>query len=164
MTAGGTARSIEDRCAGECACSRQHRTTDFVTAPFLWKARLGRGHDDHAPGAGSERRRNPPNRVAACRRSGSPAVARFSKKWPAMIELPPVNIYRWTIRRKAAVVTAVAAGEINLEEVCRRYQISTEEFLSWQRAYESYGLPGLRSTRLQQYRRTAPVRGQGRRR
>lgn len=75
-----------------------------------------------------------------------------------MVELPPVNTKRWTIRRKAAVVTAVAAGEISREEVCRRYQISEEEFLAWQRAYETYGLPGLRSTRLQQYRRTGPRR------
>jgi hypothetical protein len=72
-----------------------------------------------------------------------------------MIELPPVNIHRWTIRRKAAVVTAVAAGEITREEIGRRYQISEEEFLSWQRDYESYGAPGLRLTRLQIYRRAA---------
>jgi Protein of unknown function (DUF1153) len=81
-----------------------------------------------------------------------------------MIELPPINIRRWTIRRKAAVVTAVATGEITREAICLRYQISEEEFLSWQRAYDSYGLPGLRSTRLQQYRRPTPIRGLGRRR
>jgi hypothetical protein len=81
-----------------------------------------------------------------------------------MIELPPAGVRRWTIRRKAAVVTAVTLGEITREEVCRRYQISIEEFLSWQSAYESYGLPGLRSTRLQQYRRTNRGRGPSRRR
>ena len=70
-----------------------------------------------------------------------------------MIELPPANIHRWTIRRKAAVVTAVAAGETTREEICRRYQISEEEFLSWQRDFESYGVAGLRTTRLQIYRR-----------
>jgi hypothetical protein len=74
------------------------------------------------------------------------------------IVLPPVNIRRWTVRRKAAVVTAVATGKITREEVFRRYQITAEEFLSWQRAYESFGLPGLRATRLQQYRRTGPGR------
>jgi len=73
----------------------------------------------------------------------------------AVISLPPVTIRRWTIRRKAAVVNAVKAGEVTREEICRRYQISEEEFLSWQRAYENYGLPGLRSTRLQEYRRPA---------
>jgi uncharacterized protein DUF1153 len=71
-----------------------------------------------------------------------------------MAELPPIGIRRWTVRRKAAVVAAVAACEITREEVCRRYQISEEEFFAWQRAYEAYGLPGLRSTRLQQYRRS----------
>jgi transposase-like protein len=87
----------------------------------------------------------------------------FASPLRSMIGLPPVNIRRWTIRRKAAVVNAVAAGEITREEVCRRYQISTEEFLSWQGAYETYGLPGLRSTRLQQYRRSAPPEGSKRR-
>ncbi len=69
-----------------------------------------------------------------------------------MVELPSVNVTRWTIRRKEAVVTAVANGELTREEACRRYQLSEEEFLAWQRAYEAHGLPGLRSTRLQQYR------------
>ena len=81
---------------------------------------------------------------------------------PAMIVLPPIDVYRWTMRRKAAVVAAVEAGEISREEICRRYQISPEEFLSWQRAYDAFGLPGLRSTRLQQYRRAAPPPRRGR--
>jgi len=74
------------------------------------------------------------------------------------IVLPPINVRRWTVRRKAAIVTAVAMGKITGEEACRRYQITAEEFLSWQRAYESFGLPGLRATRLQQYRPTRPGR------
>jgi transposase-like protein len=69
-----------------------------------------------------------------------------------MVELPPLDVKRWTFRRKAAVVTAVANGELTREEACRRYQLTEEEFLSWQRAFEAHGLPGLRSTRLQQYR------------
>jgi uncharacterized protein DUF1153 len=67
-------------------------------------------------------------------------------------ELPSPNVKRWTIRRKAAVVTAVANGVLTREEACRRYQLTEEEFIGWQRAYETHGLPGLRSTRLQQYR------------
>ncbi|HEY3911495.1 MAG TPA: DUF1153 domain-containing protein [Stellaceae bacterium] len=70
----------------------------------------------------------------------------------AMPELPPPDVKRWTIRRKAAVVTAVARGVLTREEACRRYQLSDEEFASWQQAFEEHGLPGLRSTRLQQYR------------
>jgi len=69
-----------------------------------------------------------------------------------MGELPPANTKRWVVRRKAAVVAAVQAGKITLEEACRRYQLTEEEFRAWQRAYESHGLPGLRATRLQQYR------------
>jgi transposase-like protein len=84
--------------------------------------------------------------------------------WQKMIVLPPVDVRRWTIRRKAAVVTAVAMGKITRDEVCRRYQISAEELLSWQQAYESFGLPGLRSTRLQQYRRAPSVKRPDRRR
>ncbi|HEY1301025.1 MAG TPA: DUF1153 domain-containing protein, partial [Stellaceae bacterium] len=34
----------------------------------------------------------------------------------------------------------------------RRYLLTEEELLAWQRAFEAHGLPGLRSTRLQQYR------------
>jgi transposase-like protein len=69
-----------------------------------------------------------------------------------MAELPPANTRRWVVRRKAAVVAAVLSGKITLEEVCRRYELSEEEFRSWQRAYQSHGLPGLRATRVQQYR------------
>jgi hypothetical protein len=40
------------------------------------------------------------------------------------VELPPPNTRRWVIRRKAALVAAVRAGDITLEEVCRRYHLS----------------------------------------
>jgi transposase-like protein len=69
-----------------------------------------------------------------------------------MGELPPANTKRWVVRRKAAVVAAVQAGKITLEEACHRYQLTEEEFRAWQRAYDAHGLPGLRATRLQQYR------------
>ena len=39
-----------------------------------------------------------------------------------------------------------------IEEALRRYQLTEEEFLSWQRLVDSHGLPGLRVTRLQDYR------------
>jgi hypothetical protein len=66
--------------------------------------------------------------------------------------LPSPDTKRWVIRRKAEVVAAVRAGVISLEEACRRYTLSIEEFLSWQRLVDSHGLPGLRVTRLQDYR------------
>jgi Protein of unknown function (DUF1153) len=68
--------------------------------------------------------------------------------------LPPPDTKRWVVRRKAVVVEAVRTGFIDLEEVCRRYNISPEEFLAWERAIERYGVPGLRVTRLQIYRDT----------
>ena len=67
-------------------------------------------------------------------------------------DLPPANTDRWVIRRKAEVVAAVRGGLISLEEACRRYTLSVEEFLSWQRAIEQHGLRGLRATRIQDYR------------
>ena len=36
-------------------------------------------------------------------------------------DLPPPSTKRWVVRRKAAVVMAVRAGVITLEEACRRY-------------------------------------------
>jgi transposase-like protein len=69
-----------------------------------------------------------------------------------MEDLPPPNTKRWVIRRKAAVVAALRSGGITMEEACRVYQLSEEELLSWKRAFEIHGLPGLRVTRIQQYR------------
>ena len=69
-------------------------------------------------------------------------------------DLPPPETERWVIRRKAEVVAAVRAGLITLEEACERYRLSVEEFLSWQRLIDKHGMRGLRTTRLQQYRRS----------
>ena len=68
-------------------------------------------------------------------------------------DLPPPSTRRWVIRRKAEVVTAVRAGLLTLEEACERYNLSVEEFLSWQSLIDKHGMRGLRTTRLQQYRR-----------
>jgi hypothetical protein len=70
--------------------------------------------------------------------------------------LPPPDTKRWVPRRKAAIAGAVRNGAIGLEEVCRRYELSVEEFLTWQRTIETRGVPGLRVTLLQIYR-DAPV-------
>lgn len=67
-------------------------------------------------------------------------------------DLPPPDTKRWVIRRKAEVVAAVRGGLISLEDACTRYTLSVEEFLSWQRAIDRNGLPGLRVTRVQEYR------------
>lgn len=45
-----------------------------------------------------------------------------------------------------------SGGLLSLEEACSRYKLTTEEFLSWQASIDEYGLAGLRTTRIQQYR------------
>jgi hypothetical protein len=104
------------------------------------------------------------NPVSAATRSNAapaarPAEAETEADWLVDIgpvlsleSLPPPGTKRWVIRRKAIVVAAVRAGVISLEEACRRYTLSIEEFLAWQRLVDSHGLPGLRVTRLQDYR------------
>ena len=69
-------------------------------------------------------------------------------------DLPPPNTKRWVIRRKAEVVAGVRLGLISLEDACRRYSLSLDEFLSWQRLIDRHGLRGLRATRVQEYRAT----------
>ena len=75
----------------------------------------------------------------------------------AVSALPPPTTKRWVIRRKAAVVAAVRAGVLTLEEACQRYHLSVEEFLSWQRLIDRHGMRGLRATRLQDYRLQRPL-------
>ena len=67
-------------------------------------------------------------------------------------DLPPRETKRWVARRKAAVVTAVRSGALPLEEACRRYALSAEEFHAWERGIAAWGIAGLRVTRLQIYR------------
>jgi len=69
-----------------------------------------------------------------------------------LMDLPPEGTTRWVIRRKAEVVAAVRGGLLTLEAACARYNLSVEEFESWSKAIERHGLPGLRTTRVQQYR------------
>ena len=69
-----------------------------------------------------------------------------------LADLPPANTQRWVIRRKAEVVAAVHGGLLTLDEACERYRLTNEEFLGWQASIDRYGLAGLRTTRIQQYR------------
>lgn len=82
-----------------------------------------------------------------------PANSNIGDALPKSIDdLPPPGTRRWVIRRKAEVVAGVRAGLISIEEACKRYSLSVEEFLSWQRAIDRHGLRGLRTTRIQDYR------------
>jgi hypothetical protein len=66
--------------------------------------------------------------------------------------LPPPGTKRWVIRRKAAVVEAVRKGTLSLDDACRTYNLSAEEFNSWQRLIDRHGPRGLRATRVKEYR------------
>ena len=66
-------------------------------------------------------------------------------------DLPSPNTTRWVVRRKAEVVAAVDGGLISLEEACRRYALNFEEFRSWQRCIDCFGVDGLRTTWTQYY-------------
>lgn len=67
-------------------------------------------------------------------------------------DLPPPETERWVARRKAEVVSAVRAGLLTLEDACRRYNLSTEEYLGWEAAIDKHGMGGLRVTRIQDFR------------
>jgi hypothetical protein len=63
----------------------------------------------------------------------------------------PAPTRRWTARRKAEVLIAVRSGKITIEQALCRYQLTEEEFLAWQYAFDQYGIAGLRATRLQRF-------------
>ena len=69
-----------------------------------------------------------------------------------LADLPPANTQRWVIRRKAEVVAAVRGGLLTFDDACDRYKLTSEEFAGWQQSIDRYGLAGLRTTRIQQYR------------
>jgi transposase-like protein len=89
---------------------------------------------------------------------GLSGVRVHAREIPSMTELPPLNTRRWVARRKAAVVAAVSSGMITIDEACRRYQMSDEEFSAWRRAFENYGILGLRAGCIQQQRGPRPSR------
>ncbi|VWX52758.1 DUF1153 domain-containing protein [Novosphingobium sp. 9U] len=66
--------------------------------------------------------------------------------------LPPRDTSRWVARRKAEVVAAVNGGLLSVPEACERYALSLEELVSWQRAVDRDGMPGLRVSKVQQNR------------
>ena len=51
--------------------------------------------------------------------------------------LPPTYTVRWVARRKADVVAAVEAGILSMTEAIRRYRLSPEEYLDWERQYKA---------------------------
>lgn len=82
-----------------------------------------------------------------------PSLAVGPNGLPLRLEdLPAPTTRRWVARRKAEVVAAVRGGLLTLEEACRRYNLSAEEYASWERLIDRHGLMGLRITKLQEFR------------
>ena len=69
-----------------------------------------------------------------------------------LADLPSPNTKRWVMRRKAEIVVAVCGGLLSLDEACNRYTLNYDEFRSWQRRLDRFGLGGLSTMRTQFYR------------
>ena len=67
-------------------------------------------------------------------------------------DLPKPGTRRWVASRKAAVVKGVLHGLIPLKEALERYNLSEEEYQSWQLAVLKHGETALKTTSLQKYR------------
>ncbi len=86
-------------------------------------------------------------------RSGQrPSEHKESAPKVTMADLPPPGTTRWVISRKAAVVAGVKTGLLSLDEALDRYGLSLDEFLSWKRLLDDFGVKGLRVTRIKEYR------------
>jgi Protein of unknown function (DUF1153) len=70
--------------------------------------------------------------------------------------LPPSGRIRWVARRKAELIAAVSGGLLTMDEACRRYAISAEEFTDWERRYVRRGLSGLRVSVRDAVKTTGP--------
>jgi hypothetical protein len=81
-----------------------------------------------------------------------PEIAGAARHGSSASSEPVQSTKRSTVRRKAAIVEAVRGGRVSLDEVCRAYNLSIDEFLAWERDMDRYGVPGLRGTRYQIYR------------
>ncbi len=89
------------------------------------------------------------------------AIIRIGRRAAPLIPdtLPPPNTRRWVARRKATVVAAVRANVISLKEACERYDLTVEEFRSWERVIDKHGVRGLRATRLGEIRKLNAANG-----
>jgi len=75
-------------------------------------------------------------------RDGRQSTDKFAWRHEPDVVLPPPETKRWTSRRKAAILIAVRAGVMTLEEACQRFFISEEELVGWEVAFERASIPG----------------------
>ena len=73
----------------------------------------------------------------------------------AATNLPGINTNRWRPGEKAKVVAAVSAGMVSLDEACKRYALTAEEFARWQEIIEQDGISGLSRRRIEERRRAS---------
>ncbi|WP_138934020.1 DUF1153 domain-containing protein [Roseovarius arcticus] len=83
---------------------------------------------------------------------GPRAVTLPSGKVMTQADLPPADTARWVASRKLSVVRGVLYGLVTQGEVCKRYQLSEEEFEEWVRAVSLHGEDALKATALKIYR------------
>ncbi len=81
--------------------------------------------------------------LRSCLASSRTAPPSEAQEYP-LEDLPPAGTRHWVPRYKAAVVAAVGAGALSMEEARRRYLLSEEEFESWRDTIDRYGIIGLR--------------------
>lgn len=67
-------------------------------------------------------------------------------------DLPSSCAAHWVSRRKAELLAAIDGGLLSQSEACERYRLSVEELAAWRRSVDRAGIPGLRVTRIQEYR------------
>ena len=59
--------------------------------------------------------------------------------------------------RVLVVRSDIGAGLISIEQACECYRLSEDELSSWKGSFTDHGIAGLRTTRIQKYRRNMPA-------
>jgi Protein of unknown function (DUF1153) len=100
-----------------------------------------------------------PDTISKRRRRGAPDDRRLTVDLPL---LPRSG--RWLPHLKFLIVAAVDRGLLSMPEACKRYGLTTEEFVAWRYSVRRHGSDALKVTRTQKYRPTAMRRQMRRRR
>jgi len=96
--------------------------------------------------------RFPEHRDAASDQDNGSGAASSSRPGAAPSKAPPL-IKRWPPAMKAKVLEEVRDGVLSLDEACKRYALSIEEYLTWQHGIELFGMAGLQVNKQQELRR-----------
>src|SRR5580692_8482188 len=92
--------------------------------------------------------------ASAGRYAGSGEVTGQDRRAVAPMSPPPAfPVRRWGCHRKAELIAAVRGGSLSLDAACKRYELTVEEFLAWQRGIDLFGMAGLRVYKPRESRR-----------